>query len=392
VKIHRDEISAPALGNGGRSATFVAHAVGDLGGQELVTAKLVEGFLQRGYRVTVVTGRSTLAAHPRLRVVRVPIPRRPASIKQALFPLWSFLSVRRHGDGVVYSCGPIGFNITDVTTAHFCVRHYHDHVGVERASRDNWIYRANARIAAWISLRIERTSYRRTRTVVPVSAGLQRELLRYFPWLAGRCRVIPNGVDLSLFRPDPPRRRLVRASIGIDEATPLAAFVGGDWDRKGLRLALEALAQAPDWHLLVLGQGDVERFRRFAAAAGVDSSVHFLGRQRSCEYMPAADCLVLPSSYEAFPLVALEAAACGLPLVASKVNGLEDLVQQGTNGFFIDRSTASIAAALRRLSADRSHLERMSTAARGSVVQLSWDRIVDQYSALHQEALSRAGT
>ena len=92
----------------------------------------------------------------------------------------------------------------------------------------------------------------------------------------------------------------------------MALFVGGEWKGKGLGYALEAIGAAPDWHLIVVGRGDVPRYRRRAEVVA-PGRVSFVGEQQdTTPYYAAADAFILPSAYEAFPISLLEAASSGL--------------------------------------------------------------------------------
>ena len=114
----------------------------------------------------------------------------------------------------------------------------------------------------------------------------------------------------------------------------------GHFERKGLPLLLEALGSLDDGRvrlLVVGGQPDlVESYRRKAEAAGVGDPVRFAGMQEDIRpYLATADVFVLPSAYETFSLVALEAAAAGLPLLVTPLHGVEDYVCDGGNGFVV---------------------------------------------------------
>jgi UDP-glucose:(heptosyl)LPS alpha-1,3-glucosyltransferase len=99
----------------------------------------------------------------------------------------------------------------------------------------------------------------------------------------------------------------------------------------------------------------------------------------------AADAFVFPTSYEAFPLVALEAAAAGLPLLITRVNGAEDLVEDGVNGWFIDRDSDDIARRLQALSATGEHARSMGAASRWAAARYTWDAMAERYLALYGE-------
>ena len=173
-----------------------------------------------------------------------------------------------------------------------------------------------------------------------VSEGVAEEVREHYPRLAPRVIAIHNGVDLERFEPGRWREqaREQRERLGIGEHQLVALFVGGEWERKGLRPVVEALADAPEWMLAVAGPGDRAHFEQLARSLGVHERIRWLGVQREVAPLYAmADAFVLPTSYETFSLATFEAAASGLPLLATPVNGIRELLEPGVNGFFIDR-------------------------------------------------------
>ena len=376
---------------GGRSAgrvTVAAHEIGYDGGQERVTAELICGLLKRGYEVSAVALRCDLAPHARLRFRRVHGPRRPASIASVVFYVVGSLRVWLDRGDFRHSSGAVVANAIDVTTVHFCNGYYQDVVGVKRHSRPGLAYRINEALYNLLARGGERWSYRpgRTKRLVPVSSGLARELEQFFPSMRSAIRVIPNGVDGECFHPDPETRAAVRTEIGLGSEDLIAVFLGGDWERKGLRHSIGAMATAPDWYLMVVGEGDMDAFRAIAVQMNVDARIRFVGKRTdSWRLLAAGDAFVLPSSYEAFPLSALEAAASGLPLLGTRVNGLEELIVDGENGFFVETDPGMIGRRLAQLAADPDLRRRMAFNARVSTRRYSWPAIVDSYASLLRE-------
>jgi UDP-glucose:(heptosyl)LPS alpha-1,3-glucosyltransferase len=227
--------------------------------------------------------------------------------------------------------------------------------------------------------------------LVAVSEGVATELRGAYPNMSDRVSVIPNGVDRETFRPSAVLRDQVREELGLSASELVAAFVGGEWERKGLRHAIEGLAGAPDWRLIILGEGDQPSYERLSVGGGTASRVHFLGRRTDvARVLAAADAFVLPTEYEAFPLVVLEAAAAGLPLLVSRVNGAVDLIKEGENGFFIGRDAASITEALAALGVNPALRSAQATAARASTEAYGWDRVVEAYGDLLSELTRRS--
>lgn len=351
-------------------------------------AELATGLLARGYGVTVVARSCQLAEHPCLRFVRVAGPRRPFSLWYPWFFVLGSLAVRRHRVGLVHTTGALVFGSADLSTVHFCHLAFRSLARAPRAARSSWVYGINARAADLMSRLAERYCYRPkvTGRLVGVSDGVARELCELFPLM--EVSVIPNGVDPGTFVPDARSRETARARLGFAHDDLVALFVGGDWERKGLRHAIEGVAGAAGWQLVVVGNGDVERYRALAIEAGAGDRVRFEGGTADTRgYYAGADLLLLPTTYEAFPLVVLEAAASGLPLLVSRVNGVEDLLAEGRNGWFIDRDGRAIAERLEALR-DKAVRRAMGEAAREASLAFSWDRAVDAYDRLYRELLA----
>jgi glycosyltransferase involved in cell wall biosynthesis len=376
-----------------REVIFVCHDIGGPGGMERHAERLIEHLLDSGRPVTVVARTCRMPPRPGLRFRRIRTPGRPFTIAYpAFFAAASALLLRRNG-ALVHTTGALVANRADVSTVHYCHQAAAERVDVSRASSDRWPYRLNAAFAAVTARAAERWCYRpaRTRVLCAVSDGVAAELRTSFPEMAGAIRSIPNGVDSHVFRPDPHRRGAVRADLGLDELAPLALFVGGDWERKGLGVAVGALAKAPAWHLAVAGAGDTAPLLAAARATGVTGRLHFLGRVSDTPRLyAAADAFVLPTAYEAFPLVSLEAAASGLPLLITRVNGVDQLLTDGVTGWYVARDADDIARRLRDLASDPERAREMQTRARDAASAFSWPAMGRAYATLYDELTDRA--
>jgi glycosyltransferase involved in cell wall biosynthesis len=371
--------------------TIVAHDVGGIGGMERQLAELVTGLLDAGDRVTLVARTCAIPPRTGLRWVRVPGPARPFALAYPWFLVAGTLLTRLHRAGVVHTTGAIVLNRADVTTVHLCHHAVRERLDVARVRRATPAYRLNARIAALESRWGERKIYTpgRTAVVVAVSDGVARELRRFFPRMAARLAVTPNGVDARRFRPVA-SKELVRAALDLPRDGLQALFIGREWEGKGLRIAVEALPDAPAWRLVVVGEGDRVRYAALAEELGVGDRVHFVAPTPDLvPYYQAADAFLLPTGYETFSLVSYEAAACGLPLLVTRVSGVEDILQDGVNGYVIAREPSSVAACLRRLAASPSLRARMGAAARAAVDRVDWPAMVASYRAHYRSAATR---
>jgi UDP-glucose:(heptosyl)LPS alpha-1,3-glucosyltransferase len=376
--------------------TVVAHVVGVApgttrqGGTEIQVSALVEGYLAMGGDVTLICERTTLTDHPRLRVLRVRTPGRPFLVNEPWFILRASVAVARHRRGLVHQTGAVVLAKADLSTVHFCHTAYARSALPGRARRATPVRRLSAWAAARMAVAMERWCFRpsHTRVLVTPSEGGASDLARHFPALVAYPRIIHNGIDRQRFlAADAPMRAEVRDELHLPPEALAAIFVGGDWNRKQLRTAIEAMADAPGWHLLVVGAGDDRTYRAIAEDHGLADRVHFLGVRGDVERLyGASDAFVFPSRYEVAPLVVYEAAASGLPLLVSKINGTEELIEPGANGWFVS-GPAEIAKALRMLAADPALRDRMSAAARQSSQSYTWPSMVERYAELYVELM-----
>ncbi len=365
-----------------RHITIVAHDVGATGGMERQLSDLITGLLAHDLEVTVVARSCALSPGPGLRWIRVRGPARPFVLAYPWFLIAGSLRLRSHRRGLVHAVGAIVLNRVDVVAVHFCHHGYSAKAQVVRAGRPGPLYHLHARLAAALARLGERALLRpsRARIFAGVSSDVADELRDWLPRTRRAVRVLPNGVDTLRFRPQ-------RTSQPVGDVRPRAIFVGGEWERKGLRFAIEGAALA-GWGLVIAGEGDEERYAALARSLGCDGGTKFLGPVPKVETAYAsADAFVLPSAYETFSLATHEAAACGLPVLATAVGGVRDLIQPGVNGFFITRDAQDVARALGRLR-DRSTRERMGVAARRSALEYDRASMVTRHLELYEE-LSR---
>jgi glycosyltransferase involved in cell wall biosynthesis len=368
------------------TVALVAHGIHDHGGMERAFFELVKGASDR-FRFVVVS--AELAPELRELVVwrRTSVPMRPIPLKTVAFALTAAAQLVRTRADLVHTLGAIVPNHADVATVQFCS------TGFVRKTRSLApagppLRRLNTSFARLLGLTLERWCYRpaRLRALAPVSNGIARELERSFGSVPQS--LTPNGVDVARFAPNAASRATVRNELGAGDEL-VALFVGGDWNRKGLGIAIEALRAVPDLHLWVVGEGDVARFAARAEAAGVGTRVRFLGRRADTErFYAAADIFVFPTLYEAAPLVAYEAAASALPIVATAVNGLDELLVDC--GLAVERSAESVAAALARLAADPDLRRRLGAAGRARAATFTWQSSVEKVVALYNRLLEPA--
>lgn len=370
------------------SLAFIAHEVHRHGGQERAAAEILAR-VSRRVSVTVIAARCELPDTP-ITWQPVPPPPRPLVVGSVLFARAARTAERRAGCTLTNCIGASAFD-ADVITAQYCHAAFTARFGGLRGG--GAVGRAWQRVAQQVFVSQERSAYqaRRLRRVIAVSRGTARELQEFYGVAADRIRVVPNGVDHAVFRPaaDAPARAALRTSLGVPASAFIALFCGGDWERKGLRDAIDAIAGMPDALLCVVGRGDEVAMRAHAASRGAAAQVRFVGKTTTPEqWYAAADVLVHPSRYEAFSLVTLEAAASALPIIAHAVNGTEELVQDGVNGFLTAFGGDALRVPLLALRDDAARRTAMSVAALERSRRYAWDRVAGEYFDVLAEAAS----
>jgi glycosyltransferase involved in cell wall biosynthesis len=219
---------------------------------------------------------------------------------------------------------------------------------------------------------------------------------------AERIALLPHGVDTERFRPaEPGERAALRARLGLPDGV-LAAWSGRLLRGKGLETLLDAFARAagdvPGLRLLLVGSGEGQALsvdddlRRRAREAGLAERVVFTGRvERVEDVLRAADLFVFPSVFEALGIALVEAAACGLPAVASRTGGIVDVVDDGRSGLLVGPADATaLAEGLRALGTDPDRRGAMGREARRIALARFDERdSLDRYRAVFREVTPR---
>jgi D-inositol-3-phosphate glycosyltransferase len=261
---------------------------------------------------------------------------------------------------------------------------------------------AGARPEPEVRIRVEAELAQQADLLIASTEDEAQELVQGYGADPQRVRVVPPGVDLGMFQPVD--RREARRKIGYDSGRILL-FVGRLERLKGVEIAIRSLGllrdrQHDDVRLLILGEdshegdeSEKDRLKAIAAEVGVRDRVDFIGSVAQHElpyFYAAADVCVMPSYSESFGLVALEAQACGCPVVASGVSGLRSVVRDEVSGYLIDNhDPAAYAERIGRLLENGELAQQMGRRGRLLAQRFSWTRTADRLEGLFGQVVQR---
>ena len=233
--------------------------------------------------------------------------------------------------------------------------------------------------------------------IICVSEANRRDLIDECPAVAAKTQTVYNGVDPSAF-PSQPDRQKVRQELGTTQG-PVLVTIGRLTDQKGHRYLLQALPRLletwPQLCCVFVGEGELrDALHDMAIDLGVEQACRFVGvREDIADILAAADVVVLPSLSEGFPFVLLEALAMGCPVVASRVNGISELIEDHKTGLLVPpRDPQALVAAIREVLNDPIAASKMGVEGRAVVHErFTVDRMVANTTAIFDAAVQDAG-
>jgi UDP-glucose:(heptosyl)LPS alpha-1,3-glucosyltransferase len=228
------------------------------------------------------------------------------------------------------------------------------------------------------------------KAVICNSIFVKQEICREFQISPEKIHVIYNAVDLKRFNPKTKTdyRQSVRQKLKIPLETNLMVYVGSGFERKGLAIAIQAIAQTRS-HLIVIGQDkQVSKYYRLTQQLGCTERIHFMGIQKKTEqFYASADGLILPTLYDPFPNVILEAMASGLGVITSTTCGGAEIIQNGKNGFVCDAlDLENITQAIQHFES-LENSNKLGVQARLTVEPFTSTRLAQQLNSLYQNLL-----
>jgi glycosyltransferase involved in cell wall biosynthesis len=371
-----------------RGVCFVAPELDRIGGYELATLALARGLRERGISVLVVTITTVgLNAAGGADLIRIEIRGRHTLLH--IFPRLLAILARERSKYSIIHCPTFSYlSGLAVLAGRILRRPTLLRVATENDVREfaegrHWKYRLFFRLL------------RGAAGVIAPSAAIRDELLR-----AGfsRERIVcfANAVDVNRFRPVTAEERAqAKGALGLAKDTAVIGTVARLVQRKGIDVLLRAfgiLCSRHRAHLVVVGDGPLgEELRALAHQLRIEDAVSWLGFQADpIKWLQAMDVFALPSRLEGSPNAILEAMAMGLPIVATAIGGVVDLLKEGKNGLLMPPDDPdALAKALDRLLASTSLRADLGCCARNRAVEIfslsdNISRLTDLYLALQE--------
>lgn len=355
------------------------------GGVERVMLECANFLDERGHETHVYASDwDKSALRPNIRRHHVATQKRPSIAHVSSFARQSSLMLRRARPAfdVVGGFG-ISCPVADVVWVQSVQAAW---LEISRSRRD-WKGRLKQNLNPFhpLIIQMEKSYYgnRKYRHLVALSPTVQADLMRFYNVPASDITVIPNGFSPSEFNPQRRAngRDSMRRKLGFDDSQRVVIFAANELERKGFGPLLRAIASLDDERvcLLAVGRLDASAYAGEIERLKMAHRVRFTGATSDvASFYAAADLFALPTQYEAWGLVIVEAMACGLPVVTSRLAGASVAVREGQSGHLLDDpdDVESIARALKPLL--RGEHETPDEIA-ASVAQYSWSRVLLQY-------------
>ncbi len=345
-------------------------------GAERMCVNLLRHLLSQGHRITVVAERLDEEFHADVEFLPVPKERWGGWSPTERFARRSAAVIGQRRFDVIHSLARVPYADTfqslDPVHAHWLEVGYRQPV-------IRWFQERNPRHRSILQLESAIGSGQQQILVQSAFDGALWQ--RHYGVPAERIQIVPNGVDTSAFTPAARvHRTATRSEFGTPVNAPLLLFAGNDFRRKGLDILIRAMSRSTrsDLHLWVLGQEAPGAFAQLAQTLGLGERVRFLGKQVGmARFYGAADLFVLPTWYDPFACVVLEALACGTPVATTRCGGGADVVRDGRSGYLIaspadDQALTTIFDL--HASLDPSHRESMIPACLADAEQFTADR------------------
>ena len=373
---------------------LITHKVEFQDGQGRVNYEIAQAALDQGHSVTVVAEfcSAEIANHPHGQFVRMRDRPVPTQLLRNLYFAWKsakWLRAHRQDFDIIQANGFVTWEPADIVAVHFV----HGAWLKNRFFPFLWSslspYAYYQRVLTIMNAWFERKAFETAKVLVAVSKATANEVAG-LGISVRTLQVVYNGVDTLEFHPGPSERE----TFNLRGDVVMALFAGDiRTPRKNLETVLKAMLLVPQLHLAVAGKTEDSPYPEMAKKLGIADRVHFIGMtSRIPALMRSVDFFVLPSRYESYGLVVMEAMSSGLPVVLSSQVGAAELVGDICTVIEDPDDVPSLAAAMLKLVEDPSQARETGAAARELALKMQWSETAAGYLRIYQQFPSDRGT
>jgi UDP-glucose:(heptosyl)LPS alpha-1,3-glucosyltransferase len=372
-------------------ALAIIHADPQRGGAERYTVDLAAALALRGHEVSLVaeTFAAPIAGVSAVQLKTSGVSRRGKYLR-LLDSVDSHLSRNRYD--MVHAMFPVRqcdvYHPHAGIAAEAIVSGHQKHSGLLRRRMARWVNQLNFKRRAFAEVERQLLGSQRPPTVLCLSDYVKATVRKHYALPEEKLATLFNAVDLGKF--DPARVDADRGGFAKDAVVGL--MIAQDYQRKGLREAILALAKIEDARLVlqVVGKEDPRAYQRLARQLKVEERVRFVGATTDpARFYKSADFFVLPTRHDPCSLVVLEALAMGLPVLSTRFNGACEIMENGKHGFVLDdpQDVDSLAQAMKQM-LKKSSRDAMAEACLGLRGKLSYETHVENLLRIYASAKS----
>jgi len=366
-------------------------------------------YYTKEHKVHLLTSISDLSLNEYYNIPNLVIYKKKTSIRK---PYWlqllinAYLNTKHTKDlknklkiDVVHSGNSWESRSCDIVTIHSCYRAWLKTANEALRKESFYLKYLLYKIRRWllpknrVQLSVEKDVLERgSKKIIVASEVLKRDILENYNVPEEKIVVIPFGVNLDEFKPDLKKRLEIRKKHNIDENDIVLILSGYEFKRKGLKYIIEALPLVKgNVKILAVGEESPKRYEELAISLGVLDKIIFTGFAPEIkDYYAASDIYILPTTYEPFGIVVLEAMASGLPVIISKLAGSAEIIKNGYEGLLLDNPTNSkeIAEKMNLLISNKDLRKQMGENAYKTAQKYSWEETARKTLKVYQEILT----
>ncbi len=368
------------------------------GGAERYAVNLANGLATLGHDVHIFCGKSEIKEKNNITVHKVPYLKTPSPLKNLSFSRNSSRLIAKESFDIVNGLAQIFpqdiYRVGDPL-----------HINCLQAFSANPLKRAikhlNPRHLALLYIEkniFKKGNYKR---IITNSRMSKAQVALYYNVPEEKISVVHNGVDLNKFNSDGKQglRKSIRKNLGIKKDETVFLFAGNDFRRKGLKFAMQCAAnlikKGFKVKLLIAGRQKAEPYLRLVRKNGYADHILFLGPVEKIESVfCASDIFILPTFYDPFSNVCLEAMACGLPVITTRLNGAAEIIEDRVSGILVDSPwllEEMITAASSVIENNSSGLKAMSEKAVLAARQNPVEKNIQKTEKVYMEVMKEKG-